>query len=1234
MVFVADDLGAWLVGLLADAGRKKLTTLVLGTDQERALRSAATAAVQLTANDLRPHDAEQAEHVALVISQVFDGPVPVAWLAGHATVLEALHAGIAGQLAVLDDASLTGTGKSSAEVLGVPGKLLAENLAGHLLREIVTRGARGGPLEPLANQLNHDRTYLQGERVEGKVDQLDDRILEVLVRLDSVPARRRRLESAYWAMVREVHSRTPQLLGRVTELAELSAFFTGLEGYRWLVGGAWAGKTALVAEAITTTLLPEVDVVAYFLSRREGDADSSHFLAAVVPQLADLLGEDPPVPDLYGFRGLWDRATKHAASAGRHLLLVVDGLDEDLRPSGSPSVAALLPTNVCSHVHVLVSSRPHPELPADVPDGHPLTKTRPMPLEPSKAALHLSTLARQEIHDLLRRGKDDLAADMLGLLAAAAGALTVSDLAALTGDLTSTSAARFRLIHRLVTEEAARSLQPVGPPEAPRYMFAHESLLEYAQTDVRLQHASYRERIHRWAKHWQNAGWLRRSAVQDATPRYLLDAYPATLGSDPPRLTTLVSDVGWVAAAIQTVGVDSVLAHLRTAQSAAPAHEGVSAMYATLRGQARHLRPPQPVTQLSYVLRQLSLQAAEFADEHLAGSARRRLQALPDAGPVPMWTTRRVSRALSAELGAHHHHIVTALAVLPDGRVVSGGMGKDTRVWIWDPATPGAAPLELGRQESMVNALAVLPDGRVISLGHRWLWVWDPAAVGAAPLKLRRKELAAVAVLRDRMVTGGFNGRVQISDPATPGAAPLELGRHHGYVLALAVLPDGRVVSGGTDGRVRVWDPATPGAAPLELGRPGRWVDALAVLPDGRVVSSGTNRQVCVWDPATPGAAPVNLGRHGDRVQALAVLPDGRVVSGGDDHRVRIWNPATPGAAPLELGHHDSRVLAIVVLPHGRVVSGGNDRSLRLWDPAEAAAAHLKVGRHDRAQTAAAAVLPDGRIVTGGRDGFLRVRNPAAGARPLRFGRHHVEVLALAVLPDGRVVSSGVDRRLRVWDPDAVGATPIELSSDSAMDFAVAALPDGRVISGDGDGWLRVWDPAAPGAPPLKLRCHEGILNSVAVLPDGRVVTSGHDHRLQVSDLAVAGAATIEFSNHDNYANVAALPDGRVVTANDDGWVRVWDPAAPDAPPLEVGRHDDRVDDIVVLPDGRVVSGSSDGQVRVWDVALRIELSRISCSVTAFAAGLCSTVGDCQLVIAHKGGGISAWLIRASASEQ
>ena len=46
VVFVADDLVAWLIGRLADAGFKKLTTLVLGTEQQRALRQAAATAVE------------------------------------------------------------------------------------------------------------------------------------------------------------------------------------------------------------------------------------------------------------------------------------------------------------------------------------------------------------------------------------------------------------------------------------------------------------------------------------------------------------------------------------------------------------------------------------------------------------------------------------------------------------------------------------------------------------------------------------------------------------------------------------------------------------------------------------------------------------------------------------------------------------------------------------------------------------------------------------------------------------------------------------------------------------------------------------------------------------------------------------------------------------------------------------------------------------------------------------
>ncbi len=123
MVFVADDLGAWLIGLLANAGRKKLSDWVLGTDQERALRSVATAAVQRTAEELHPGDDEQAEQVALVISEVFREPIPAAQLATQESVTEALQAGIAAQLAVLDDPNLTGPCADQDRGRGRPGPI-------------------------------------------------------------------------------------------------------------------------------------------------------------------------------------------------------------------------------------------------------------------------------------------------------------------------------------------------------------------------------------------------------------------------------------------------------------------------------------------------------------------------------------------------------------------------------------------------------------------------------------------------------------------------------------------------------------------------------------------------------------------------------------------------------------------------------------------------------------------------------------------------------------------------------------------------------------------------------------------------------------------------------------------------------------------------------------------------------------------------------------------------------
>jgi WD40 repeat protein len=138
-------------------------------------------------------------------------------------------------------------------------------------------------------------------------------------------------------------------------------------------------------------------------------------------------------------------------------------------------------------------------------------------------------------------------------------------------------------------------------------------------------------------------------------------------------------------------------------------------------------------------------------------------------------------------LGSHDRG-VRALAVLPDGRVVSGG--RDRQVLLWDPGDPGS-PGELGSHDGWVRALALLPDGRVVS--------------------------------------GGGDGRVLLWNPAELGS-PGVLGSHDDWVRAVAVPLDGRVVSAGDDGRVLLWDVMTQ----TRLAQLSCSAKALAVGPSGR----------------------------------------------------------------------------------------------------------------------------------------------------------------------------------------------------------------------------------------------------------------------------------------------------------------------------------------------------------------------------------------------------------------
>jgi hypothetical protein len=166
-VFGVDNLVGWLIGRLLDAGYQKLATRVRGSDQARALRKAVEAAVQATVAEIGLSDPVEAEQAAEQINKAFRHRVPIPLPPGQPTLLEALQAGIALQLRVVDDA-----GQPAWNWPGVPVSEVAAELTGHLVRQIQIRGSEPGPLAPLADQLNHDLTHLEGQRLEGMLAQV------------------------------------------------------------------------------------------------------------------------------------------------------------------------------------------------------------------------------------------------------------------------------------------------------------------------------------------------------------------------------------------------------------------------------------------------------------------------------------------------------------------------------------------------------------------------------------------------------------------------------------------------------------------------------------------------------------------------------------------------------------------------------------------------------------------------------------------------------------------------------------------------------------------------------------------------------------------------------------------------------------------------------------------------------------------------------------------------------
>jgi len=291
---------------------------------------------------------------------------------------------------------------------------------------------------------------------------------------------------------------------------------------------------------------------------------------------------------------------------------------------------------------------------------------------------------------------------------------------------------------------------------------------------------------------------------------------------------------------------------------------------------------------------------------------------------------------------------ITSLALLPDGRLVSGA--HDGRVALLEPTAERdsvvVAELKLPGPGSRVHALAVLPDG------HR-------AAVGTS----------------DGIVV--WDTREALHDTSATIACA-------SGVRALVVAHSGRLVAGCQDGKLRVVDVGA-GAVVATVAAHSRPVSAMAALLDGRVASVSVSFEIRVGDLGT-GACVARLKGHTGIITALAVLPDGRLASGSKDNTVRLWDTVggTYSSCTGSVRDHQSEVCALAVLPGHRLASlSATDYTIKVWDTCDdvgSLLARRSIAFGSSIALHALVALPGNRLAAGGESGVYLWQLPSPGA--------------------------------------------------------------------------------------------------------------------------------------------------------------------------------------------------------------------------------------------------------------
>ncbi len=247
-----------------------------------------------------------------------------------------------------------------------------------------------------------------------------------------------------------------------------------------------------------------------------------------------------------------------------------------------------------------------------------------------------------------------------------------------------------------------------------------------------------------------------------------------------------------------------------------------------------------------------------------------------------------LARNAAEQVLRFHESAVNAVAMLPDGRLVTGG--EDGKIAIWRPGAPQPQTVLEGHKAPIVG-LAVSPDGKTLASAS-WdhtIGLWPLSGGEPRMLEGHQQAVNGVVFTRDgrALVSAGYDATLRIW-PLIGDGAPV-IRTLPTPLNAVAVAADGEIATAGADGKVYFLASSGEVRGELEVGPTP--IIALAISGDGALLAAaGIRGSVGIVERATRTLARTLVG-PGLPVWSVAFLSDNRtLVTGGTDRMVRRWN--------------------------------------------------------------------------------------------------------------------------------------------------------------------------------------------------------------------------------------------------------------------------------------------------------------------------------------------------------